>query len=244
MQIGKLIKENINVNNFNMVDSQKELIQLKPQKSFEWNTVNVSKRIVEIFEEHEGKQYSTKTEYINRVEMLSNYLTKNKEFYKSPLLIDSYNTTSLDKGLLIVGDYGIGKSALFKTLPKLTNNYITYNMSSELVTTYKSIKNPEDNKLFFDRYSKGRRVIDDLTSEKIISYFGTTNLIQDILEARYSTNNCYSMTICICNYDDEYPLDLEKVLDKLGAIYGARVYDRLFEMFNIIEFKGKSFRGK
>ena len=64
-------------------------------------------------------------------------------------------------------------------------------------------------------------------------------MFKELLEVRYENN---AKTFITCNFDPNNLKDIQKALDQFLLRYGGRVYDRLFEMFNIIEFKGNSLR--
>ncbi len=163
----------------------------------------------------------------------------------------------MEKGLLIVGNFGTGKSSIFKTFYQLffesnsriiniklkDNSFLhqykfgfAYHSSNQIVKDFEGYTSPEERKLFWKKICKGTRYIDDLTTEKEASNFGRFNIFEDILEMRYDQN---SITFASMNYSGE---SIESTLDYLAQKYGERVYDRLFEMFNFIELKGKSFR--
>src|SRR5690606_3748536 len=97
----------------------------------------------------------------------------------------------------------------------------------------------KEKKDFFENIKRGAWVFDDMLNEREANNFGKTELFKDILEIRCHNKR---ITHATCNYDRFQPGDLEKGLLQFHDKYGGRVYDRLFEMFNIIEFKGKSMR--
>ena len=83
-------------------------------------------------------------------------------------------------------------------------------------------------------------MIDDLKAEGEAFKYGRKNLFNDILYLRYENR---ARTIVTCNYQENYPNDIGKAIEEFGTKYDGRIYDRLFEMFNIIEVKDfKSYR--
>jgi len=80
---------------------------------------------------------------------------------------------------------------------------------------------------------------DDVKTERIASNYGMTNLFKDIIEKREVRK---LKTYITCNFKEDQPGNIPAALLEFGEKYGSRVFDRLFSMFNIIEFKGKSFR--
>ncbi|OIQ22174.1 MAG: hypothetical protein BM557_02020 [Flavobacterium sp. MedPE-SWcel] len=93
---------------------------------------------------------------------------------------------------------------------------------------------------------KGSRYFDDLKTERIASNYGKVNIFKELLEERYNRVDPKTKkrlkTFVTCNFKEGFEDNLEKAVDEFGEKYGSRVWDRMFEMFNIIEFKGKSFR--
>ena len=123
----------------------------------------------------------------------------------------------------------IGTSVAFK-------GYTT----NELVGMYEGCETPFAKKDFNERIMHtGTRYFDDVLTERQANNYGKANLMKDILEERY---NRKLRTYISCNYDENHVGDIEKGLEQFGDRYGGRVYDRLFDMFNIIEFKGGSRR--
>ena len=186
------------------------------------------------------------------------YFLNKKGFIKSPIL-NKKSVPDLDKGLMVIGNYGTGKTSVFNTFHKMffnaykenicvklkDNSYInlghfnlnfSFHSSNEIVREYECIKSPEEKIIFWKKYANGTRYFDDLTTEHQASNFGKIELFKDVLEHRYSNK---AKTFVSLNFHGN---SLEETLDFLAEKYGERVYDRLFEMFNIIELKGESFR--
>ena len=175
------------------------------------------------------------------------YFLRKSNFLESPLIYryDQCNI-SLDKGLIIVGGFGVGKTTIMKTIVSLikeiSTNYqiypVRFNNTLEIVeefeNSYSNFKNDIINK-----YSKGFRVFDDVKNEREASNFGKVDLFKEILYKRYESKNF--RTILLCNYDSEYPNDIHQAIESFER-YGDRNFDRLFEAFNFIELKGTSNR--
>ena len=192
------------------------------------------------------------------VRTLCAYFLNKNGFYKSPIL-NKKSVPNLEKGLLVIGNYGTGKTSIFNTFYLMFFNAFKDNISVKLkdnsfinlghfklnfgfhstngiVREFESLKSPEERNIFWKKYGNGTRYFDDLTTEHQASNFGKIELFKDILEARYSNK---TKTFISLNFHGN---SVEETLDFLAEKYGERVYDRLFEMFNIIELKGKSFR--
>ena len=188
------------------------------------------------------------SDVINNIKPLIYYFIGDFENFKKCENLSKISEPSLDKGLLIIGGYGNGKTSIMRALEdvlKTTNVSFKGFTANEIVKIYEQANNPLD-KAEFDRItSRGTRYFDDILTERQASNYGKQNLFKDIFEERYNKGR---RTYISCNYLDE---NIEKGISKenlnmsliqFGEKYGSRVYDRLFAMFNIIEFKGRSFR--
>jgi hypothetical protein len=177
------------------------------------------------------------------------YFFRDDHFFNSPCLIKPDGTNpSFDKGLLVMGNTGTGKTSIFSTLEKVFNNHLLFDpithfrsiSAYQLVDEFEKLKNPEEREDYFIKHQRGFRCYDDVKSENDASNFGKVNLVKKIL---YQRNEKRLRTIITCNYDPSFPNSFEKGLDEFGIRYDGRIYDRLFSDFNFIETKGKSFRG-
>lgn len=181
------------------------------------------------------------------LELLLNYFFKNDEFYTSSILNNDFNNPNLNKGLLIVGNTGVGKSILLKTFERMFKDEFDFNPSyhfnmyhaNELKTTFEALETNFLKTDFLKKHKTAFKCYDDVKSEIITLGYDKREIMKDILYMRYDRKE---RTIITCNYDKNYPGDLIKALEEFGTTYDGRIYDRLFEMFNIIEIDGKSLR--
>lgn len=152
---------------------------------------------------------------------------------------------SLEKGLLIIGNYGNGKTTIMRTLSKMLCHYqLPMSFKSvnchDLVTEYESIQNVGDKYLFYERYKCRALHLDDVKKEHTANNYGKVDLVRSILEKRYDLD---LKTFVTCNYrEGDGSENVADGLKEFGERYGEHIYDRLFKMFNIIQFKGSSFR--
>jgi DNA replication protein DnaC len=182
---------------------------------------------------------------IKNLEPLIYYFSKDERFFTCENL-SRLSEPSFDKGILIIGNFGNGKTStmkvfekIFKGIPNL--GFKTFS-ANEAVTMFEKCTGDEADilrKEFEKLMWHGTRCFDDLKTERIASNYGKVNIFKEILEERYRLG---SKTFLICNYKEGCENDLQAAIDELGEKYGGRVWDRVYEMFNIIEFKGKSFR--
>lgn len=109
-------------------------------------------------------------------------------------------------------------------------------------------KNKEHEEIFWKKHKSGLSYYDDLMTEK--KAFGRDELFTEILETKYnkvcpliaSLNYVGKNIIDSTTNESKNICDINTTLDALELKYGSRFYDRLFEMFNIIELQGKSLR--
>jgi DNA replication protein DnaC len=192
------------------------------------------------FKELEGVEFDK--EYLENIRPIIYYFSKDERFFDCDN-VSSLSKPSFEKGLLIVGNYGNGKTSTMKTLRALfAHTPLSFKMytANRIVTMFEETSSTGDRYAYMQRTKTGRAYFDDVKTEKEASNYGKHNLMKDILEERY---NSKLLTHITCNYADGD--DTENLIDALQEFafkYGPRVYDRLFQMFNIIEFKGKSKR--
>lgn len=189
-----------------------------------------------------GKKLDIDTELIENLKPIFLYFIQDPQFFNCNNLIKGNRPPSFDKGLLIIGGHGIGKTDFFKVFEELFKNdrllkFKGYS-SINLVKLFEACETPADKTFFMD--DKMRRVVfvDDLSAERLASNFGKFDVVGEILAFRYERK---LKTFATCNYATTDKC-VATTLARLGERYGSRIYDRLFEMFNVIEFKGKSKR--
>ena len=118
-----------------------------------------------------------------------------------------------------------------------------------LVSEFEYLKTQEEKDIFFQNYSRSSYLFDDLKREKNASNYGITNVGASLLEKRYNNLKNYNsdnkkrvVTHGTMNFYEKQPNDVDFAIQECGVRYGSHVYDRIFEMFNIVEIKGKSQR--
>lgn len=151
---------------------------------------------------------------------------------------------SLDKGLLIAGNFGVGKTWFMKLFSRnqrqVYNLVNAKNIANEFESEgqdcmYHYVKKQKnainDASCFFQPYSG--LCIDDLGTEDIKIHYGNRkNVVGDLIEQRYAAGNCGVFLHATTNL----------TADQLKDFYGGRVVDRMREIFNFIEFTGESKR--
>ncbi len=210
-----------------------------------------------LFWETFKKAYKMKTlndfveneETLANVGVVINYFLNNEKFFDSPRLIKNSGSTKLNpsfqKGLLIFGNYGNGKTSIMSSIEYMMKHYripgwFKGSKAHELVTKFEGIETPSAKQEFYSKYGGHRIYLDDVKKEKIASNYGKVDVIREILEKRYDNK---AITHITCNQrEGDAQMNVDDALAEFGERYGGHIYDRMFEMFNIIEFKGKSFR--
>lgn len=196
---------------------------------------------------------------------ICSYLAGRKAFLKSPLLNSSVSEPSLEKGLLIVGGKGIGKTSIMRTFNDMfflsRNHPLTVEDTSginqplsrykfgfgffsadEVVDAYEFCANEQEKKAFNNKFAHGFKYFDDIMAEEMAQNYGKRDIFRKLFEKRYFNQ---AKTMISMNYQDNdngIHKDLSKTLNAFGDRYGDRVFDRLFEMFNVIELTGESLR--
>jgi DNA replication protein DnaC len=144
-----------------------------------------------------------------------------------------------NKGLLLTGDFGTGKSVIAKGIISFIKDWYSiennplgicvpiYVLSQEMASYYRSDDEVSINRLKTTHFLS----IDDIGYEPIkVNHYGTeVRPFEEILMARY---------------DNRLPIMLTSNLSiaQIGAKYGMHISDRLREMVIVVEFKGKSKR--
>ena len=160
------------------------------------------------------------------------YFLKDQNFNKYNIV---KNFPSLNKGLLIYGDLGVGKTELFKIIRCIGKDLCKYNFydfwfrqisAGSFVEDYMA-SSRLDTIFSLEDFYKGKLYIDDLGYEK--KAFNKDEVLGDLL---FERNRLQSITFVTTNFTPK----------ELSDKYGQRIGDRLPEMFNILSWRGESFR--
>lgn len=216
----------------------------------------------EVFYFENGFDFVHNESTLADIEPIIKYFAKDTTFFGCENLLKQKPSgaaleNSFDKGLLIIGNYGNGKTSVMTALEKLFSNNLKIAIrdnwdnvadwnalrfkgmkSHDIVTEFETMEQSDKNE-FYRKYSSFRYYLDDVKKEKVASNFGKSEIIREIIEKRYDK---FAKTYITCNYKEGCANDLPAALAEFGERYGGHIYDRIFQMFNVIEFKGKSFR--
>lgn len=176
------------------------------------------------------------TDIINKI---SSYSTRDESF-----LIDE--SMNFDKGLLIMGNVGCGKTVLLTALSNLLRifpffiqwSFRVERLKTNFIPVYKLVEGytSKGYDIFTDGLKTGSEThisilkdllfIDDVGAENIVSNYGNTvNVVGELIIRRYDTK---IKTFTTTNLDPK----------TLKSFYGERVYSRMREMFNFIAVDG------
>ena len=142
----------------------------------------------------------------------------------------------LNKGLLLVGDVGTGKTEAFNVFREMfrrSDRFFKVVSCRQIIRDY--TVNGANTLNAYGRDSKKTVYFDDLGLEEVnVKMYGNTaNVMSEILLDRYDNFKRYGVqTYATSNLGAK----------EFGDIYGDRMRDRMREMFNFIEIKGESFR--
>ncbi len=177
-------------------------------------------------------------------DLLCWYFMGSETFCKEANKLEVQNP-SLDKGICLAGNFGTGKTWLFRIFQK--NKRQTYYVRSAkdvaqeyLNSSDKKIpeeylvpfKNPINDAAVFCQAVSGL-CIDDLGAENVKNNFGNVvNVIGDLIEHRYAKGFTGIFLHASTNLSSE----------ELKKFYGERVTSRMREIFNFIELPGNDRR--
>lgn len=196
------------------------------------------------FKQIHGKKFQYTKAYMKaNYASLFHYFLNDKMFLKCPNLYQHKLAPNFNKGLLIAGKVGVGKTAIMKVFEKLFFNYKPHKFkiipTYKVVEEYESLQTQNCKNEFFRCYSIGDILFDDLNSERIANNYGKVNVMEELIFRRH---NCKYKTHFTMNPFPGLEHSPKENLLRLEEFYNARIADRLFEMCNYITISGKSKR--
>lgn len=176
-------------------------------------------------------------------EILCNYFGEDENFNALCKSVGIENT-SLDKGIFLAGNFGVGKTWMMQLF--MQNQRQCYFMKAAKDIADEFMQEGED---FMGEYIEKRKnalndptvflqeysgiCIDDLGTEDIKNHFGNKkNVIGDIVEKKYARSSTGVFFHATTNLTAE----------QLKEFYGGRVTSRMREIFNFIELRGNDRR--
>ena len=177
------------------------------------------------------KSYDIDDENRETITDLLLYFGGKKEFEKS----ERINTPSLDKGILLVGNIGSGKTTLMRIMKELRITSIPFQSKScrEIAQLYvlNGIEAIQNYGLKAVKFQNGKCkmrhiLFDDLGTESNMSFYGNKlNVMEEVLMDRYNH---------FINHGLITHITTNLSLDEIKDTYGDRLESRIHEMFNIV----------
>lgn len=228
----------------------------------ELNLQNIWIGFANTFHKNEGVKFNRlNRDSVKNLEPIAKYFAGDESFASSDRIVKHCLGTdlqpSLKKGLLIIGHPGNGKTSIMNAMQVLFDevykqsmheNWINGNdwrskrflgvSSIQVSQEYEALKEPLEKEDFFKKYTGFRYFFDDVGHEHVANNYGKKDVFKDIIFERYRKK---SLTYVTMNYIGKNA-SVSSTLQGIGQRYGSHIFDRFFEMFNIIEFKGSSYR--
>lgn len=162
------------------------------------------------------------------------------ERFESYAINAGIENPSLEKGIFLAGNFGVGKSWMMKLFCR--NQRQCYNIvaAKEIADAYRNdgdegiLKYVEVTKAAFEDPSVFHQkqiglYVDDIGTEDLKNSFGNKkNVIGDLIEIKYFKQSCGIFFHASTNL----------TADQLKQYYGERVTSRMREIFNVIELGG------
>lgn len=158
-----------------------------------------------------------------------NYITALCFFLSGDPRFQTELNYSFDKGLMIVGTAGLGKT---ETIKAVYDNSVFPIRICSMIEISETVKEKGVCNLNVNQLT----LLDDVGTEpEMINHFGTkVTWFKDFIESYYLKGEGFNRLIITTNCGGT----------EIEAKYGYRVRSRLREMFNVITLKGEDMRGK
>lgn len=194
------------------------------------------------FEKMFSKEFLIDENIIKNIQPIFHYFIESEEFFKCENLQVKNAAPSFEKGLLIFGSVGVGKTNVMHVFEKIFSNYLPHRFiiipTYKVVDEYEDISTKDDRKYFYNKYSLGTFLFDDFNSERLANNYGRVDIMRELIIRRYDEKK---KTHLILNPLPNYENDIFGSLNSMDT-NDQRVLDRFYSMFNVIVFKGKSLR--
>lgn len=205
-----------------------------PTKTSINNQCLISKQLFwKLFRRH-APGFQIKPENQQVIYTIFRYFLQQPDFNEYELI---KNKPALEKGLLVYGDYGIGKSTLFDVIHEIGREVVTRTRNTQLwfprtstihlLSRYYEAQKNVDSNFQLEHYYHGKLYLDDLGKEE--KAYNREEIVGMLLFERHRRKLKTFVTT------NENP-------SSIAGRYGNHIGDRLPEMFNIIKWEGRSWR--
>jgi DNA replication protein DnaC len=192
------------------------------EKEFEFTKKTLWIEFLKTFKELNKVDFIQTPESLANIKTLFFYFLKDDQFLFCEN-VSSLSKPSFDKGLLIIGNFGNGKTSVMLTFEKIFKGLKNYSFKSftanEVVNLFESIGNDINSNLtkmeFEKKMNHGSRYFDDVKTERHASNFGKVNLFKDILETREKN---LVKTYLTANFKEGFPDNVSAAIDDLKEI--------------------------
>jgi hypothetical protein len=146
----------------------------------------------------------------------------------------------LNKGIMVVGDVGTGKTALMKLFARnkrqcfdvmncIDISFEFARKGDEAIQALGHVHRYQPRDPYYFYHTELGICFDDLGTEEEKQHFGNrSNVMAEVILKRYAAGLDFDMTHITTNL----------TADALKEMYGPRVWSRMMEMFNIVELRG------
>jgi DNA replication protein DnaC len=174
---------------------------------------------------------------------LNNYNPKNQSqtHAKNYAFTLANEYPAVDRGLLLIGTVGVGKTHLAVSILKLLTErgfsclfYEFGSLLKEIQDSYNPVSQTSELKVLSRVFEADVLVLDELGASKPTDWVRDT--MAHIINTRY---NDKKLTIFTTNYQDERRADKDETLEDR---VGVRLRSRLFEMCRTVKIDGNDFR--
>ena len=213
------------------------------------NKQSVWNVFLKTYEKHYQTRFIQDDDTLANIAPLVLYFAKDEQFLKHGAKDVNgafLSKPNFDKGLCIIGGFGNGKTTIMNTFQRMfigLDGFAFGRFSShEIVRKYEEASkhsHPEIIENFWNMLIRSELYIDDVKAENEALAYGKKNLLNSLFQERY---NKKLKTHISMNYAQGSNGNVLDALLEFKGKYSNQVYDRIYEMYNIIEFKGKSFR--
>jgi len=232
----KNVTDLANLKKFNGNQSLKTVHEVYPRCN--WNErkpgLILTKEILwTLFKKHKPNNFILDDRNEKTIYTILRYFLKDENFNEYGQV---KNKSSINKGLLIYGDNGVGKTKLFSILQNVGKELLDYGCkdlwfisvsTGSFVEKYMRSTQDKGSNFLISNYYRCKLYIDDLGKEK--KAFKSDEIFEEVLYERH-------------RFDSKTFVTTNLTPVEISERYGPRIGDRLPEMFNIIRWCGEGFR--